>query len=70
MKTQRYSYRGYEVQIARIHVMWRAAIYHDNYLPKVDWTRKPIIAADARIAEIRVKERIDAALDGSRPKPN
>ena len=45
MKTQRFFYRGYEVQITLTLVMWRAAIYHDSYLPAVNWTREPIIAA-------------------------
>jgi hypothetical protein len=48
--------------------MWRAAIYHDRYLRAVDWTLEPIIAVDARIAEIQAQQRIDAALDGL-PKP-
>lgn len=47
--------------------MWRAAIYHDSYLGPVDWTAKPIIAADAGIAEIEAQQRIDAVLDGAIP---
>jgi hypothetical protein len=67
MKTQRFFYRGYEVQIALTLVMWRAAIYHDSYLPAVNCTREPIIAADAQIAEMQAQHRIDAVLDASRP---
>jgi len=63
METQRLSYRGYEIQITRALVMWRAAIYHDSYVPAVDWTLEPIIAADARIAEMQAQQRIDAVLD-------
>jgi hypothetical protein len=68
MKTQRLSYRGYEIQITHTLVMWRAAIYHSSYLRAVDWTLEPIIAADARIAEIQAQQRIDAVLDGQPPK--
>jgi len=68
METQRLSYRGYEIQITRTLVMWRVAIYHDSYLRPVDWTLQPIIAADAQIAEMQAQQRIDAVLDGQRPK--
>jgi len=64
METQRLSYRGYEIQITRTLVMWRVAIYHDNYLRAVDWTLEPIIAADSRIAELQAAQRIDAVLEG------
>ena len=67
MQTQRRSYRGYEIQITQTLMMWRAAIYHDSYLGPVDWTAKPIIAADAGIAEIEAQQRIDAVLDGAIP---
>jgi hypothetical protein len=64
METQRRLYRGYEIQITRTLVTWRAAIYRKNDLPAVDWTHKPIIAADAGIAEIQAQQRIDEVLDG------
>ena len=69
MKTQRLSYRGYEIQITHTLVMWRAAIYHSSYLRAVDWTLVPIIAADAGIAEIQAQQRIDSVLDAQPPEP-
>jgi hypothetical protein len=68
MKTQRVSYRGYETEVTRTLVMWRAAIYHSSYLRAVDWTLVPIIAADAGIAEIQAQQRIDSLLDAQPPK--
>jgi hypothetical protein len=68
MQTQRRSYRGYEIQITQVLVMWRAAIYPNSYLRAVDWTAKPIVAADAGIAEIEAERRIDAMLDGEIPQ--
>ena len=68
MKTQRVSYCGYEIQVTRTLVMWRAAIYHSSYLRAVDWTLVPIIAADAGIAEIQAQQRIDSVLDAQPPK--
>ena len=56
------SYRGYEIQITQTLVMWRVAIYDDEYLRAIDWTLEPIIAADQLIAEIEAKARIDAVL--------
>lgn len=63
MKTERLSYRGYEIQITQTLVMWRVAIYDDEYLRAIDWTLEPIIAADQLIAEIEAKARIDAVPD-------
>ena len=69
MKTQRVSYRGYEIHVTRTLVMWRAAIYHSSYLRAVNWTLVPIIAADAGIAEIQAQQRIDSVLDAHPPEP-
>jgi hypothetical protein len=48
--------------------MWRAAIFHSDHLRAVDWTVVPIIAADAGIAEVQARQRIDSVLGAEPPE--
>jgi hypothetical protein len=67
METQNYKYRSYEIQITHTSPFWQAAIYPINpNLPKIDWTRDPIRAANVRAAEELAKSRNDEALAASR----
>jgi hypothetical protein len=66
METQTYEFRGYEIQVTHKPPIWQAAIYPTKPgMLEIDWTSKPIEAANVRGAELLARDRINEALESA-----
>jgi hypothetical protein len=63
MRTERQTFRGYEIQVTNNPALWQAAIYRTNpTLPEIDWVALNIRAASASPAFQEAKQVINRAL--------
>jgi hypothetical protein len=66
MFTENRPYRDYEIQVMNRPPIWQAAIYPTKPgMTEVDWTTKPIEAANVEAAYLLARRRIDYVLSSS-----
>jgi hypothetical protein len=63
MRTEKQTFRGYEIQVTNNPALWQAAIYRTSpTLPEIDWVALNVRAASASPALQEAKQVIDKAL--------
>jgi hypothetical protein len=63
MRTEKQTFRGYEIQVTNNPALWQAAIYRTSpTLPEIDWVALNVRAASASPAFQEAKQVIEKAL--------
>jgi hypothetical protein len=63
MRTEKQTYRGYEIQVTNDPALWQAAIYRTSpTLPEIDWVALNIRAGSASPAFQEAKQEINRVL--------